>query len=328
MRAEALRNLTPSWEWTWVDTDVPMRAQGRFWRTMAFRFRLGRIVTEINKLVRKQLCHSHYDLIWVDKGVYLNRETMRAMRTKARLLIHYTPDTAFLENRSRHFFRSLPDYDLLVTTKSFEMEYYQRLTGKQKVFLTTQSYDSKVHFPRLTGAARRREVVFVGLAERDRMNCLDELLAQGISVHLAGVGWERFRRKWRNNPRLKFAGEGAFGEVYANMLSECWIGLGLMSKRFPELHTTRTFEIPACGAILATERTTETGGFFEPDEVLFFDDHRTLARRIKDLFENATDSELSAIAEVGRRRVQLDRRDCSKILKEVLQHAQRPPRED
>jgi hypothetical protein len=42
MRAEVLRGLTPQWEWTWVDTDGPMRACPRLWRTLAFRAGLGK----------------------------------------------------------------------------------------------------------------------------------------------------------------------------------------------------------------------------------------------------------------------------------------------
>ena len=40
-----------------------------------------------------------------------------------------------------------------------------------------------------------------------------------------------------------------------------WPG-GLLAKWVPELHTTRTFEIPACGTALVTERNSETALVF------------------------------------------------------------------
>jgi spore maturation protein CgeB len=91
----------------------------------------------------------------------------------------------------------------------------------------------------------------------------------------------------------------------------------LLSKRFPELHTTRTFEIPACGALLATERTAETTRFFNGDEALFFDDYDDLGRRLAAVLGRF--EEIEAIAGRGHRRVLADGRDYISVLSGVLQ---------
>jgi hypothetical protein len=320
MRAEWLRKLTPDWDWTWVDTDGPMRAGRRCWRTLAFRLGMGPVVDGINNLVGSWLRGGEFALGWVDKGVFLRPTTLRELRRAARRLVHFTPDTAFHMNRSRHFNRSLEHYDLLVTTKSFELAEYGRRVPGERVMLTTQGYDSGVHFPRAEMAGRRREAAFVGLAEPDRERCVGELLRAGIRVRLAGRGWDRVRREWAGNPLLKFEGEELFGDAYAGLLSACWVGLGLLSKRFPELHTTRTFEIPACGAILATERTADTERFFEPEEAVFFEGYPALAARLKKLLDSAPEAELAALAAAGRRRVLRDGRDYASVLGAVLGH--------
>jgi spore maturation protein CgeB len=287
---------------------------------LAFRLGLGRAVTGINKMVSNALHGGEFEFGWVDKGVFLRPATMRGLRGMTRRLIHFTPDTAYHTNRSRHFNRSLKLYDLVITTKSFELEEYERRVARERVTLTTQGYDSNVHFPRGEAAARRREVAFVGLAEPDRERCVEALLRAGIPVRLAGRGWGRLCGEWAGNPLLQFVGNGLFGDAYARLLSECWVGLGLLSKRFPELHTTRTFEIPACGAILATERTADTERFFGPDEVVFFDSHAQLAERLKQLFATAADAELSALATAGHERVRRDGRDYASILGGALAH--------
>ncbi len=318
MRAEWLRKLTPGWKWEWIDTDALMESRLRLWRSMAYRYQIGEAVDAINNRIAAQLT-SKVDLMWVDKAVFLRQRTVERAREVAGRLVHFTPDTAFGNNTSRHFENTLPLFDLAVTTKSFEVDAYRQRTENGKVYLTTQGFDPDVHFPRSGPEQRRREAVFVGLAEADRENCLGLLLDRGVGVRLAGRGWGTFLSKYQNHPLLAFEGEDCFGAAYASLLSRSWIGLGMLSKRFPELHTTRTFEIPACGAILATEATTETARFFSEEEALFFSDFEDLAQKAKRLLAR-DDAELSSFAAKGRARVLSDARDYPAILSAILRH--------
>ena len=321
MRAEVLRDLTPGWAWTWVDTDIPMRQQSRLWRTAAFRFNSGRAVREINALVQSEIADRTLDMVWVDKAVFLRQSTVRVLRRAAGRLVHFTPDTAFHANRSRHFEKTLPMFDLVVTTKSFEVDEYRTRIPDSRIVLVTQGFDPKLHYPRFRPAEKIREASFAGLAEPDREQVVAALLDHGVPVRLAGEGWSRFLQRWGTHPKLAFAGAAVFGDDYARLLSGSWVGLGLLSKRFPELHTTRTFEIPACESILATESTKETKSFFAQDEALFFHDGAALARRLSDLFSKSSEADLARMAIAGRDRVLNDCRDYPSILKEVLAHA-------
>lgn len=318
MRAETLRKLTPSYEWEWIDTDPPMNESARVWKTLAFRMGTGKAVTRINRLVTSRMGATRCDLVWIDKGVFLHRSTIQSVRRLTRKLVHFTPDAAFHMNGSRHFESSLGDFDLAITTKSFELSEYFRRIGAERTLLTTQAYDTEVHYPRSGDEYRRREAVFVGLAEPDREKCVAMLLDGGVPVRLAGIGWTKFLRRWGANSLLTFESEAVFGAEYARLLSESWIGLGLLSQRFPELHTTRTFEIPACGAVLATPRTIETNAFFGENEALFFDDYADLATKVSALLSSENTVRLSEMAAAGRRRVQSDCRDYSSILASIL----------
>jgi len=272
----------------------------------------------MNELVRDAVRGQSFDLIWLDKAVFLNDATMREVRSAAKRMAHFTPDTAFHENRSRHFESTLGMYDLLVTTKSFELPEYYRRVSRDCVMLTTQGYDPEVHFPRNGDETRRTEAVFIGLAEPDREACIATLLQNGIPVRLGGIGWQRFLRQWESNPSLTFAGEEIFGDAYAELLSRASVGLGLLSKRFPELHTTRTFEIPACGAALATEATADTRKYFTEEEAVFFTDHGDLATKLKRLMQPNSTAELRRIASAGHDRVESDGRNYPSILGSVL----------
>ncbi len=154
---------------------------------------------------------------------------------------------------------------------------------------------------------------------------LAALIDRGIQVRLAGAGWESFVRRFSSNPLFRYDGVSLFGDEYAQLYSECWVGLGLLSKRFPELHTTRTFEIPACGAVLATERNSETTKFFSPGEALFFNEAADLAERLRHEFQQPDEASLERIATSGRERVLRDEKDYPSILSRVLQDPRARP---
>ncbi|MEJ8566886.1 CgeB family protein [Elongatibacter sediminis] len=291
-------------------------------RTFSFRSKAGALVRDINARVEAKSRSHRYDLVWIDKGVYLWPRTVVSLRQRAGRLVHYTPDTAFHANRSRHFRASAELFDLLVTTKAFELEHYETLVPRDRVLLTTQAYDSRVHMPSAVGARKEPVVTFIGLSEAYRRRCIESLLSAGITVRLGGQGWKRFRKRHKGNGRLEFLGERIFGDDYAAHYSAASVGLGLLSRRFPELHTTRTFEIPACGTVLATEKTADTRQFFTGREAVFFNSFQDLVRRIRALM--ADPARMEELARNGRRRVLADGRDCESVLRRVLERVGLP----
>lgn len=317
MRAETLRKLNHAVSWDWIDTDETFRIANRFWKTAAFRLKAGPLVKQINRKVLEQTAGKQYDLIWVDKGVYFWRATLVHLRKCAKRLVHFTPDTAFYANRSRHFMASAKLYDLLVTTKSFEMENYRGIVDSERVMLVTQAYDVDLHRPPGNFTDRKPVAVFIGLCEPDRERCVEALLGANVAVRVGGVGWRNFFRQHAGHSKLHFLGTEVFGEQYAFEYASASVGLGLLSKRFPELHTTRTFEIPACGTMLATERTADTIKFFNEDEVLFYDNYQELAGLLADLLKQP--DKIKEIANKGYRRVLEGGYDYASILSGVLQ---------
>jgi spore maturation protein CgeB len=316
MRADTLQRLTPDFRWSVIDTDESFHHAPRVWKTTAFRFKLGPLVRQINRKIVARTEQQQYDLVWVDKGVYLWPETVEYLRKRAGRLVHYTPDTAFYANRSRHFFASADKYDLLITTKSFELEYYAGIADSERVYLTTQAYDANLHRPPTTLPEKKAAAVFIGLWEQDRQECIEALLRSGVPVRLGGRGWDKFVSSHSSNPALCFLGREVFGEDYVSEYASAMIGLGLLSKRFPELHTTRTFEIPATGTLLATERTEEIMRFFKDGEVLFFDDYQCLAARVEKLLK--APDKVSAIAKKGHERVIYGGYDYASVLSTIL----------
>ena len=134
----------------------------------------------------------------------------------------------------------------------------------------------------------------------DELIVLEKLLKNHIQITLAGIKWHRFAKKHQNNPNLIYLGNGVYGKDYVTTLQNAKMAWGAISKWIPELHTTRTFEIPACGTVLVTERNTETLQFFNEDEVLFFSNEAEMVDKISVLLLD--DEALQQISQKGHLR--------------------------
>ena len=298
MRGEALKAIIRPNIFEVIDTHVPFYKSHVLWRSFAFRYKKGPVVNRINTFVLSKLSGT-YDVIWVDKAIFISPQVTKQLKSLAKKLIHYTPDTAFKGNRSKCFYRSLSFYDFVLTTKSFEKADYLKYIKKEKLMFIPQGFDKNVHYPRHTFQQKERKVLFIGLYEPSRGDVIKALLNHNIKVEISGKNWMSFINA-QNSANLKFLGEGLFNDAYAKAISSAHLSLGLVSKRFPELHTTRTFEIPACGSVLVTERNTETTQFFNEDEVLFFSNEEDMVDKISKLLLD--DEALQQIAQKGHHR--------------------------
>jgi hypothetical protein len=281
MRSDILQKELGGWTYKVIDTDIPFFHSRSLYRAIGFRFKRGPLIRQMNQYVLEHLPEESIDLCWVDKAIYLTAETTSFLRQRCGKLVHYTPDTAFRANRSRLFFASARYYDLMVTTKTFEKADYARLIPEHRVVCVTQGYDPGIHRPYHRFSEKGDWVSFVGLYEPSRGKLIEKLLEGGVRVVLAGSDWQGFVKRYASNQLLVFAGEDLRGEAYSRVLSESLFSLGLLSKRFPELHTTRTFEIPACRTALVTESNAEIRKFYGEQDAIFFSSPADLLDKIQ-----------------------------------------------
>ncbi len=247
------------------------------------------------------------DLVWIDKGPWIRAATLRRLRQAAcrgggaAHLVHYTPDAAFVCNRSRHFDRAVPAYDLVITNKRYELDAY-RTRGAREVLLLPPGFDLEHHRPRRPSAPEadryRSDVAFIGTYAPGRERYLAPLAALDLDLAIWGNGW-----RGCSDRRIlsRFRGGPLTGDDYARGLSAARIGLGLLSPQVPDRCTTRSVEIPACGTFLLAERTGEHQALFrEGVEAAFFGGEEELVEKVGHYLEH--DAERRRIAEAGRRR--------------------------
>lgn len=287
-------------------------SKNRVIRSLQWRYKYSFLLKDFNAKICKLASSKSYDCVWIDKGIWLTRETCIRLKKDGRILIHYTPDAQITFNQSRMFFESIPIYDYLITTKSFEVDGYKE-KGAKNITLVTQGFcpiryrkaekEDKYHMP----------LGFIGRSEAHYLKIL-KYLGQAVEpVSIWGTSWKRDSSQTFLNAHEY----GLYGEEYVNALASFDIGIGLLSKYMPEQHTTRTFEIPAAGTFLLAERTAEHQSFFkEGVEAEFFSSPEELVDKARFYLDNPILRE--KIAKAGRDRCWTSGYDNDSIIKSIL----------
>lgn len=279
-------------------------ASSRILNGLQFRLSAGPGVWRFNRDFLRQAVETRPDVIWIDKGLYLWRQTIRRAREIGGKtpVVHYNPDDPFGGYRQgwRVFLQAIPEYDLHFVPRAVNVAEYERC-GARRVVRYWFSFDRSAHCPVEISAADRARlggpVGFVGQREPERMQSMGFLAERGIPVRVWGPAWDRSM----STPNLRIEGTGLFGPDYSKVVCAFDINLGFLRKRNRDLHTTRTFEIPACGAFLLAERTTEHQELFEEGrEAVFFDSDAELFEKTKYYLENP--EERQRIARAGYER--------------------------
>jgi glycosyltransferase involved in cell wall biosynthesis len=287
-----------------VDFDVSRYTAegGRLWHSLARRAGVGPVVTRLNRdLVAKARELRDVTHLWVDKGTLLWPDTLGEIRERlSATLVHYSNDSLLIENRSRHFFASVPLYDFHFTTKRFELEGIRKL-GAARVHLTFDAVDPTRFRPQ--GDDGRREALdtdvgFVGRYEVHYARTLERAAEAGGTLRIQGPDWPRYAR---SHAWARAHVKGDWTDDYPAALRTARICLGLLSKRFPETVTTRSFEIPGCRCFLLAERTDDHRALFEEDvQAVYFSSLDELVDKIR--YYLAHDAERERIAAAGRAR--------------------------
>ncbi len=320
MRADQINNILKPKEFRVIDTHIPFYQTAAPIRSFGFRYKTGPLIKKINQFIISEIVQNieslGYDLIWVDKGVFLKKETVQELQTRTKRLVHFTPDMAFYENKSKHFLKSLATYDFLITTKKAEVSRYLKFIPSNRLIQTTQGFSKKNHVPSVLFEQKENVIAFIGLAEKSRLRIAEYIIENEIPLKVAGMGWEKFAKRFENNPFFEYHGKTLYGGDYSHFISTAHFSLGMLSKKFPELHTTRTFEIPACGTALLTECNEETSAFFKEDEVVFYNSPEEMVKKIQFFLNNK--KELQALTKKGYERVHKDGYDYESILRKIL----------
>jgi spore maturation protein CgeB len=339
MRMRALQRL--GHEVRGVHTIEPWIKAGWVQRQLQRRLRFGSIIDEINRSVLDAARAFQPDMIWAEKQEFLRVDTIRALRALGARTVHFTPDPYFSLSwkRTPLMDAAMGEFDVLVYCKAYERAQYEAL-GKPLVYMPL-GYCDEVHRPLPSDDPRWVcEAGFLGGWEPRRERMLHAVAASGAELKIWGGAWDFLHDgKWTLRRQIilgQLAGDDSFrfhrdpllaaahqgGEVYADdyarALTGARVGLGFLRIVCDDQHTTRTFEIPACGSMLLADRTDEHRAFFEEGkEAEFFSSPEELLEKLA--FYRANETARAKVAAAGLARCVSGRYAYIHRLKDALE---------
>lgn len=260
---------------------------------------------DANHTICKILEENFADILWLDKALTIKRKTLEYVRemSKKTVIVGYSPDDmAQKHSQSFNLLMSLPLYHIYFTTKSYGVKDLEGLGVKKAVFIGN-AFDPQTHRPMEVSIKEKEkyggQVGFIGDYEDERAQYIYYLAQHGIPVRIWGPSWgEKCKLKHTN---MKIEGKSILGEEYAKAICSFDINLGFLRKINRDLQTTRSIEIPACGAFMLMERTDEHLALFEEEkEVEYFSSKEELLEKATYYLEH--EDKRKKIAFAGRER--------------------------
>ena len=268
------------------------------------------------------------DVLLLDNARMIRPETLRAARRVVpamRLVWYSEDDTMNPVHRTRWLEGCIPQFDLWVTTKSFNAASAEVPSlGARRVLFVDNSFCPHTHAPlTVTDEERRRwgaEISFVGTYEEPRAADLRALAEAGFQVRVWGNGWWG---RMGTHSRLTIEGMPVYDDDYRKVVAASAINLCFLRKGNRDLQTCRSLELPAMEAFMMHERNGEMTRLFAPDrEVAFFSDTQELIEGAGRWLADG-ESRLAAAA-AARRRVLADGHSHPDRWRQILDAAMEP----
>lgn len=224
------------------------------------------------------------DYVLIVKGNYIRPSTLARARTISPLvkLVNWTQDNMTLtHNRSIWFELGARHYDLVCASRNYVSSDWRSL-GVQKVLFQDKSFLPRIHRPLIVPhSTLAHDVVFVGSAEHQRFEMMNDAARRGHTIHIYGSGWDRLDYAKRSHSNLHFHFENLLAERYAEAISNAKIALCFLRHLNGDKQTSRTVEIPACGAFMLAEYSADQAMLFTPGkEADYFSSGAELAAKL------------------------------------------------
>ena len=282
------------------------------WRSIPLRI----IRKTLRPLLVRELCleakrladifHPHG--VFVFKGNAVHPDLIRFFQARGIPVVNFYPDVSFWAH-GPYIPRALPLYDHIFTSKSWGIKDMQEQLGINNSSFLEHGFDPELDHPLLISDDERTryccDVVFIGTwsPKKEKLLAYLKRALPAVRLMIWGCQWEKSFA-----PELvsSIVGDEIIGDAYSKALQAASICLGILSEartgaRSGDTITSRTFNIPACGAFLLHERNAESVNYFKEDEeAAFFETPEELVQRVSFYLDHPLRRE--EVAKKGRER--------------------------
>ena len=247
------------------------------------------------------------DVIWIEWPREITCDSIVQIRRTCptAMLVSFQDDNPWGHRKAdrwqwRSYLEVAPLFDLHLVKRESDIENLTALGAKQCRMWEHGVFPPLFHPPQDEGD-RTYPISFVGTCMDQRAAFIGNLLDAGLPIHVFGSHWKKrstLAERYPENfhPPVR-------GEAYADVLRRSKIGLGIVSESNCDEWTMRTYEVPACGAMLLAQRTpTHERWFGEGVEAEFFTNEQDCIRHAKSLLGDPERRE--AIAKAGQEKCQ------------------------
>lgn len=256
-----------------------------------------------NRRIIERVRQVRPDVVIVDNSRQMNLGTLKALRNLGvRKLVFYTPDDILSRyNITFQLRRNFPEWDLVITTKTFHLE-EMKAFGVRRVFLAGNAYDPAVHHsltPEEVGPQYESfDAVFIGAHEAERRNSINALAESGVSVVVYGANGGWAGQSLHPGVTLR---PSQFAAEYTRCIHHGKIALGFLRKISRDLITQRSIEIAGMARPMLAEKTSEHDAHLvDGEEYVGFTDDRDLVDKARMLLSD--DARRRAVGAAAYRR--------------------------
>lgn len=277
---------------------------------------------EENERLLKIVAENKPDIVFIDNSKVIRQNTLHILRKMCDpLIVYYSPDDIMAKHNLKiNFRKSIPYWDIIFTTKSYNISELKG-AGAKKAVLVGNAFDPKIHRPMDRAEVgceyQRFDVVFVGAFEPARASSLVALAKAGMSVLVYGVDVGALGGRWSAlHPNITLR-PPAFGPHYAPSMHHGKIALCFLRKINRDQITTRSIEIPAMARAMLAEKTTEHDAhFIDGQEYVSFRDDEELVNKALLLLKN--ERQRQCLAEAAYRRCKTSGYDTAARARQML----------
>ena len=204
----------------------------------------------------------------VFKGMELSRSVLESCRVSQprAVWVNVNPDDPFnigsRGSTNAHIINSLTFYDFYLTW-SRTLLCKLKAHGCKRVDYLPFGYDPDSHVPPPRPVCTKPGCIsFVGTWDPERETILTEL--SDYDLRIFGNDWDRVSKRSPLYRRL--IPEPVYGHELCEIVSSSAVCLNILRSQNAGAHNMRTFEIPAMGGLMLTNRSEEQNQFFPEGE--------------------------------------------------------------